>query len=103
MLHSHNQENEKLKLFTIFLDNAVQGDNKYANVVNDVILETHQYVAGQKTIYNINRDLMHIILLLSGLDKGYFQQLNDNPTNYNTETYSKVLDIISHQHQVPIY
>lgn len=103
MLYSHNQENEKLKLFTIFLDHAKKGDSKYASVVNNVILETHQYAAGEKTIYNINRDLMHVILLLSSLDKNYFEQLKQNTNEYNQDTYSKVLDIISHQQQALIY
>jgi hypothetical protein len=103
MLYSHNPENEKLKLFTIFLNHAVKGDDKYASVVNNVILETHQYAAGEKTLYNINRDLMHIILMLSGLARPYFEELVDNPEQYNQQTYSKVLEIISHQHQAPVY
>ncbi len=60
MLYSHNQENEKLKLFTIFLNQAAKGDDKYASVVNTVILETHLFAAGQKTLYTINRDSINI-------------------------------------------
>lgn len=103
MLYSHNQENEKLKLFTIFLNQAAEGDVKYASVVNNVILETHLFAAGQKTLYNINRDSINIILLLSNLAKSYFEQLVDNPQEYDKQTYSKVLEIISQQHQLPIY
>jgi hypothetical protein len=103
MLYSHNQENEKLKLFTIFLNHAAEGDSNYASAVNDVILETHKYAAGKKSLYNINRDSINIILLLSGLDKLYFEHMSDNPQQYNQQTYSKVLDIISHQNEVPIY
>jgi hypothetical protein len=33
--------------------------------VNTVILETHLFAAGQKTLYTINRDSINIILLLS--------------------------------------
>ncbi len=102
MLYSHNQENEKLKLFTIFLSQAVKGDVKYASVVNNVILETHQFVAGQKSLYNINRDVINIIILLSTLDKQYFEELVDNPQDYGKQTYSKVLEIINNQPQVPI-
>lgn len=102
MLYSHNQDNEKLKLFTIFLDQAAKGNEKYATAVNDVILETHQFVAGQKNLYNINRDSINIILLLSNLDREYFVQLVDNPQDYNTGTYSKVLELISHQQKEPI-
>ena len=97
MLYSHNQENEKLQQFNIFLDQALKGNAVYASVVNDVILETHQYTSGEKNLYNINRDLMNIILLLSEVDKNYFAQLQDNPAAYDQETYSKVKDIINHQ------
>lgn len=103
MLYSHNQENEKLKLFTIFLNHALEGDLKYASVVNDVILETHEYAVGKKSLYNINRDSINIILLLSDMDRPYFEQLLDSPQQYNQQTYSKVLDIISNQKEIPIY
>jgi hypothetical protein len=97
MLYSHNQENEKIKLFTIFLNQAAKGDNKYATVVNGVIQETHQFAKGEKSLYNINRDSINIILLLSALDKDYFLSLVDNPQLYSEQTYSRVLEIISKQ------
>jgi hypothetical protein len=75
----------------------VNGESQYASVVNDVILETHMYAAGYKTAYTVNRDLMYIILLLSGLASPYFKELVDNPNQYDKETYSKVLDIISNK------
>jgi hypothetical protein len=103
MLYSHNQEDEKIKLFTIFLNNAANGDSKYASVVNDVIWETHKYAIGEKTLYNLNKDSLNIILLLSNLNKPFFEQIGGNPIQYNDETYSKVLEIISHQQQSPIY
>jgi len=95
MLYSHNQENEKLKLFRIFLNQAANGNNQYASLVDNVIQETHQFAIGQKTLYNINRDAINIILLLSELDKNYFEGLVDNPQEYGKQTYSKVLEIIS--------
>jgi vacuolar-type H+-ATPase subunit C/Vma6 len=103
MLYSHNQENEKLKLFTIFLNQAANGNNKYANVVNSVIQETHQFAMGQKSLYNVNRDSINIIILMSALDKNYLEGLVDNPQEYGQQTYSKVLEIISKQQQTPIF
>jgi uncharacterized membrane protein YcgQ (UPF0703/DUF1980 family) len=97
MLYSHNQENDKLQQFTIFLDHALKGDSRYTSIVNDVILEAHKYTTGLKNLYNIKRDLMNIILLLSDTDKNYFEQLQDNPEEYNSQTYSKVKDIIQQQ------
>lgn len=95
MLYSHNVENEKLNLFTLFLNKAVQGDTAYASIVNDVILETHQYVLGEKNLYNIKRDSMNIILLLANAEKEYFKNLDNNPTQYNADTYNKVLTLIT--------
>lgn len=97
MLYSHNLEDEKLNLFVLFLNKALQGEQSYAPIVNDVILETHKFVAGEKNLYNIKRDSMNIILLLAGLEADYFKNLVDKPDQYNNEIYSKVLDIIEHQ------
>jgi hypothetical protein len=97
MLYSHNLEDEKLNLFVLFLNKALQGERSYEPIVNDVILETHKFVAGEKNLYNIKRDSMNIILLLAGLEADYFRSLVETPDQYNNEIYSKVLDIIVHQ------
>jgi|GEM_PF-1708720 len=95
MLYSHNVENEKINLFTLFLDKAKQGDAKYAQIVNEVILETHLYVVGKKDLYNINRDSINIILLLAQLEKEYFSKLQENTSEYNQEIYNKVFQVIT--------
>ena len=95
MLYSHNVENEKINLFTLFLDKAKQGDAKYAQIVNEVILETHLYVVGKKDLYNINRDSINIILLLAQLAKEYFSKLQENTSEYNQEIYNKVFQVIT--------
>lgn len=94
MLFSHNLEDEKLSLFALFLTKAMQGEKPYVPIVNDVILETHKFVAGEKNLYNIKRDSINIILLLAESEKDYFKNLVENPDQYNQETYSKVLDIL---------
>lgn len=103
MLYSHNQENEKLKLFTIFLTHAIEGNSDYASAVNDVIYETHQYTVGKKNLYDINRNSINIILLLTELDKPYFEQLSITPQDYNKQTYSNVLNIIAHSKEACFY
>jgi len=95
MLYSHSQENEKLNLFTIFLNRAAAGDTGCAPIVNNVLLETHKYAVGEKTLYTVNRDQLHIILLLAGLAKSYFEKLVDNPDKYDRKTYSAVLKIMA--------
>lgn len=94
MLYSHNLEDEKINLFTLFLTKAIQGEESYSPIVNDVISETHKYVAGEKNLYNISRDSMNIILLLAGLEKEFFKNLIGNQESYNKATYSKVLDLL---------
>ncbi|MDP4283163.1 MAG: hypothetical protein Q8891_01975 [Bacteroidota bacterium] len=97
MLYSHNLEDEKINLFILFLTKAIQGDQSYAPIVNDVILETHKYVAGEKNLYNIKRDSMNIILLLAGLEADYFKNIADNPEQYDNKIYSKVLNLLALQ------
>lgn len=99
MLYSHNSENEKLNLFTLFLNKAFQGESKYADVVNEVILETHLYAKGEKNLYNINRDSINIILLLADLKNDFFKNLNSTPEKYNKETYSTVLNLLEANQQ----
>jgi hypothetical protein len=103
MLYSHNLENEKLNLFTLFLNKALQGDESYASIVNEVILETHKYVAGERNLYNVNRDSINIILLLAGLEKEYFKNLTGNPKLYDKEIYSKVLNVIKNHKPILVY
>lgn len=95
MLYSHNLEDEKLNLFTLFLNKAIQGEQSYKPIVNDVILETHKYAAGEKNLYNIKRDSLNIILLLAEQEADYFKNLAANPERYNTEIYSKVLKLLT--------
>lgn len=103
MLYSHNTENEKVKLFTLFLNRAIGGENAYATIVNEVILETHQYVSGDKTLYNINRDSFNLILLLAELESDFFKQLSNNPADYKAEIYGKVLELLNRDQPAPVY
>jgi hypothetical protein len=99
MLYSYNQENEKLTQFAVLLDRAVKGEASYIAVANDVIHETHQFAVGEKNLYDISRDLTNIIVLLSEADKEYFQHLADNPENYDSQTYQRVLSLITSLNQ----
>lgn len=94
MLYSHSEEDEKVKQFAIFLNHAARGDEKYAHFVNDILIETHEYAVGKKSLYNINRDSFHIILLLSEADSNFFSHLQDNPSQFNAATYNEVLKIM---------
>lgn len=95
MLYSHNLENEKLSLFTLFLDRAAKGESKYAPIVNEVISETHKFATGEKNLYTINRDSLNIVLLLAELERDYFLSLNTKPENYTADTYNHVIGLIS--------
>ncbi len=101
MLYSHNLESEKIDLFSLFLNKALHGDSDYKEMVDGVILETNQYAKGVKDLYNINKDLMNIILMLADSEHDYFVAL-DNPQQYNNETYEKILGILSHSQQQPM-
>lgn len=102
MLYSHNQENEKLNLFTIFLRHAAKGDAHYASTVNDVLHETQLFATGQKTVYTVKRDIMYIILLLCNLSNNFFKNLGQ-PSEFDSNTYNDVLKIISKRTVAPAY
>jgi hypothetical protein len=97
MLYSHNLENEKINLFSLFLNKALQGEESYAPIVNEVISETHQYVSGEKNLYSIKRDSMNIILLLADSGNEYFKNISGNPESYTNEIYLNVLKILDKQ------
>lgn len=95
MLYSHNLEHDNLSLFTIFLNNAIQGREQYVPVVNQIILETHMYSLGKKDLYSIDKDYFHIVLTLSANYQSYFERVADNPQNYNEATYAGMLNVLT--------
>lgn len=94
MLYSHNLEDEKLNLFSLFLSKVINGESSYTPIVNDIIEQTHLYVCGKKDLYEIKRDSINIVLLLAESKKDFFKKLDKNPERYNKEIYTKVLDIV---------
>ncbi len=94
MLYSHNLDKEKLNLFTLFINKALEGEKAYESIVNDIILEAHLFAVGQKNLYTIHRDSLNIVLLLAELEGEYFSKLPDVPATYDATTYSKVLEIL---------
>jgi len=95
MLYSHNLEHDNLSLFTIFLNNAIQGREQYVPVVNQIIFETHMYSRGKKDLYSIDKDYFNIVLTLYASYQSYFEGLADNPLNYNADTYNGMLNVIT--------
>ena len=95
MLYSHSEENEKLRQFVLFLNHAVNGREEYTQFVDNILIETHQFTVGEKTLYNIDRELFHIIVLLAKADNHYFSHLQTNPSHFDAQTYNKVLQMVN--------
>lgn len=103
MLYSHNLEDEKINLFLLFLDKAQQAEEKYAQIVNDVILDARDYASGLKSVYNLKRDTLNIVLKLVHTENDFFKTVEEDPGKYNSQLYSKVAEILAqHNHQLAV-
>lgn len=90
MLYSHNIENEKFNLFSLFLHKAIEGDMEYRAPVNRIIREAYELSVKSKDLYTIDRDSFPIIVFLSGSGKEELAKVGDNIENYNIDTYRTI-------------
>jgi len=92
MLYSHSIEDNKLSLFTLFLNKLISGDRKYKDTVDRVLLDAHQLALGNKSLYQIDRDKFSIIIYLKTSHEEYFKELN--PDKLTKTQYRKVLNYL---------
>ncbi|HCZ36785.1 MAG TPA: hypothetical protein DHV26_12760 [Cytophagales bacterium] len=92
MLYSHSIEDNKLSLFTLFLNKLISGDIKYKDTVDRVLLDAHQLALGNKSLYQIDRDKFSIIIYLKTSHEEYFKELN--PDKLTKTQYRKVLNYL---------
>jgi hypothetical protein len=93
MLYSHSINDNKISLFTLFLNKLISGDEKYKTTVDKVLVDAHEFAKGEKNLYDVDKDKVSIIIhLINSPEKEYFVKLN--PTNITTNNYKKVLNIL---------
>ena len=76
MLCSYSIEDEKINVFSLFLENAINGNTSYQEEVKRVIKEVQELSLNVKTIYSIDRNNFTIILNLYYSDSEYFKKID---------------------------
>lgn len=92
MLYSYSPEQEKRRLFSIFLLDAMNGKVLYSNEVKKVLREVKDLCNQVKTIYNIDRNYFDIITDLAENFGSYYSSLDIENLDYNN--YSEIRDQI---------
>lgn len=89
MLYSHTIEDNKLSVFTLFLNKLISGDDRYKATVDKVLSDTHNLATGDKDLYQIDKDKFSIIIYLKSTHEDYFKELD--PDKLTKSQYKKVL------------
>lgn len=99
MFYSHKLEEESFLLFTLFINNILQGKNDYSSKVNSVIKEAKDLAKGEKDFYSLDKDNYPITVFLSKNAKEYLQRIN--PDSLSDHDYEQLLQIVENQGCVP--
>jgi hypothetical protein len=95
MYHSHSYKDESINFFVTFLQNALQGNQSYQQLVLPVIRDAHFLALGEKDYYTINRDNYSIITFLVEADSDYFKKLDVD--HLTQDDYSRILQYTNQQ------
>jgi hypothetical protein len=101
MIFSHSPENEKFFLFSIFLQNLIEGDENYEDIVKPIISDAHKLVLHKKNYYDIDRENYSIILYLSKNYKDVFEKID--PDNINSDQYKQILGFIDNYNSISVF
>jgi len=101
MYYSHTIEDNKIGLFTSFVESLIEGRQEHRPIVNHVIKETHDLALGKKNIYTIDRDSYPVVVLLEKRDSDFFKTVD--PNNATPDLYRKILGILSEQRNYSFY
>ncbi len=89
MLYSYSPEEEKKRLFLIFLSDAKNGKDNYSHEVKKVLREVVDLCKGVKTIYNIDRNYFDIITGLAEHYEKFYKNLDLDSLDSNM--YDKII------------
>lgn len=89
MLYSYSPEEEKKRLFLIFLSEAKNGKDNYSHEVKKVLREVVDLCNGVKNIYNIDRNYFDIITGLAEHHEQFYKDLD--LSNLDSKKYNKII------------
>ncbi len=98
MFFSHKIEDEKFILFSLFINNILNGKKEFSSKVDFVVKEAKALITGEKDYYSINRDNYPITVFLSRNADSFLQTIN--PDTLTDQDYKKLLEIIELQGSV---
>lgn len=90
MLYSYSPEEEKKRLFIIFLSDAKHGKDNYTKEVKKVLKEVIDLCNNKKSVYNIDRNYFDIITGLAGNYNQFYKNLDIN--NIDSNLYDNIIN-----------
>lgn len=95
MLHSHSHLEQEFDFFATFLQNAIDGDSKYRELVNPIILDAQKLATKELDYFKVNRNSFDIIVFLAQKEPDFISQINIQ--SLTVADYKHILDIIKDQ------
>ncbi|MEO9872404.1 hypothetical protein [Ekhidna sp.] len=95
MLYSKSHSSESFSLFTLFISQYLNGQAKYKDIIDNVIVEAHSLAIGEKQIFQVDRDKLKIIVHLKNADTKFFQRID--PDQLKIDDYRKLKTLLSQE------
>lgn len=92
MIFSHSVEENKFTSFALFLNQLLDGQSKYKSEIDDVLSEVIALAKGTKTLFQVDRDKLPIILYLKNSDPEFFSDIDIQ--EITNDVYKKTLSSI---------
>jgi len=76
MLYSYSIEDEKAQIFSMFIENIINGDDSYKDEVKRVLNEVKELSLESKTLFSIDRNYFTVIMRLFESNPQFFKEVN---------------------------
>ena len=88
MLYSYNVEDEKAQIFSMFIENIINGDDSYKDEVKRIFNEVKELSLEKKTLFSIDRNYFTIIMRLFESNSQFFKEVDLD--NIKTSEYQAI-------------
>lgn len=91
MYYSISLNDKKFAFFINYLNNIIEGDTQYEDIIKPIISDAHALAIGTKDYYSIDRYGFPLIVFLVEKEKEYFKTIDLE--NINSEDYKHILSV----------
>ncbi len=98
--HSHSYQEDAFDFFASFLQNIVNGNSLYKDLVKPIITNAHLLAKGDLSYYDISRNGYTVITYLAEKEPEYFKNLD--PDTLTNSQYSHILDLVTAQKELDL-